>query len=309
MQNPPLTAGNLPLQGNLLFDDINNNNKQDLPPPPQLPINITMARNERTLSLEMFIQLFDTFKYNGVTEDAIHLRLFPFSLIDNAFSWLDLYTTESITTWDELVGKFLQNFFPIAKRSNLGERCAHHGLPEWLRLQMFYNGLDAHTRTRLNRATRGALMNRTYDDAYELIDSMEMNSSQWPTERYTYDQKPSTSRVVQEDDRYQQVMDKLNRMESSSSASSIYGGDKLLSYYTNNPTDNVNYVRNREGKEHVKEIALRSGKVLGSLKKLSQKENEEDSEDLRENSEGANVELEPEEIVKMAAELKYKSME
>ncbi|KAA3462883.1 oligopeptide transporter 4-like [Gossypium australe] len=39
--------------------------------------------------LKRFLQLCDTFKYNRVTDDAIRLRLFPFSLIDNAFSWLD----------------------------------------------------------------------------------------------------------------------------------------------------------------------------------------------------------------------------
>ncbi|XP_052478429.1 uncharacterized protein LOC128033971 [Gossypium raimondii] len=37
--------------------------------------------------LKQFLQLYDTFKYNGVTDDTIRLRLFPFSLIDNAFSW------------------------------------------------------------------------------------------------------------------------------------------------------------------------------------------------------------------------------
>ncbi|KAA3461171.1 NADH--cytochrome b5 reductase 1-like [Gossypium australe] len=38
---------------------------------------------------------------------------FRFSLIDNTFSWLDSQAPRSITTWDELTGKFLQKFFPI----------------------------------------------------------------------------------------------------------------------------------------------------------------------------------------------------
>ncbi|KAA3473932.1 oligopeptide transporter 4-like [Gossypium australe] len=55
--------------------------------------------------LKWFLQLCDTFKYNGVTNDAIH----------NAFSWLDSQVPGFITKWDELVGKFLQMFFPISK--------------------------------------------------------------------------------------------------------------------------------------------------------------------------------------------------
>lgn len=69
--------------------------------------------------LKWFLQLCDTFKYNGVTDDAIYLQLFPFSLINNAFSWLDSQAPGSITTWDELTGKFLQKFFPINKTVKL----------------------------------------------------------------------------------------------------------------------------------------------------------------------------------------------
>lgn len=53
--------------------------------------------------LKWFLQLCDTFKYNKVTDDALHLRLFPFSLIDNAFTRLDSQARGSITTWNELV--------------------------------------------------------------------------------------------------------------------------------------------------------------------------------------------------------------
>ena len=35
-----------------------------------------------------FMEICDTFKHNGVTTDAIRLRLFPFSLRDKANNWL-----------------------------------------------------------------------------------------------------------------------------------------------------------------------------------------------------------------------------
>ena len=38
--------------------------------------------------LTSFIKVCDTVKYNGVTEEALRLRLFPLSLSDNAKHWL-----------------------------------------------------------------------------------------------------------------------------------------------------------------------------------------------------------------------------
>ena len=62
-----------------------------------------------------FIEICDTFKFNGVTEDAIKLRLFPFSLRDKAKFWLHSLPPDSITTWEDLAQKFLTKFFHMAK--------------------------------------------------------------------------------------------------------------------------------------------------------------------------------------------------
>ena len=66
-----------------------------------------------------FMELCDTFKYNGVPEDAIRLILFPFSLRDAAKSWLNSLPANSITTWPELCQKFLSKFFPLEKQAKL----------------------------------------------------------------------------------------------------------------------------------------------------------------------------------------------
>ena len=54
------------------------------------------------LHLKTFIELCDTFKVHGISEDAIKLRLFPFSLRDKARLWLYSLDTGNITTWGEL---------------------------------------------------------------------------------------------------------------------------------------------------------------------------------------------------------------
>ena len=58
-------------------------------------------------------------KYNGVSDDAIRLQLFPFSLKDKVKHWLTTEPPDSIRFWNELVNKFLTQFFPPAKRAKL----------------------------------------------------------------------------------------------------------------------------------------------------------------------------------------------
>lgn len=114
-----------------------------------------------------FIEICDTFKYNGVSEDAIWLRLFPFSLRDKAKYWLNSLPAESITSWDAMAQSFLAKYFFPSKTAKLRNdffaftqheieslyetwkrykdmfrRCPHHRLPLWLQVQTFYNNIS-----------------------------------------------------------------------------------------------------------------------------------------------------------------------
>ncbi len=57
-----------------------------------------------------FLEICNTFKYNGVTDKDIHLLLFSFTLKDRARDWLTSLPANSITTWEDLVHKFLAKF-------------------------------------------------------------------------------------------------------------------------------------------------------------------------------------------------------
>ena len=59
------------------------------------------------------------FRVNGVPDNAIRLRLFPFSLKDRAKEWLNSLPTRSIFDWATLVQKFLAKYFPPAKTVKL----------------------------------------------------------------------------------------------------------------------------------------------------------------------------------------------
>jgi len=71
------------------------------------------------LYLSVFLEVCDTLKINGASTDAIHLRLFPFSLRDEARAWLHSLPLGSITTCDEITKAFLAKFFPPSKMESL----------------------------------------------------------------------------------------------------------------------------------------------------------------------------------------------
>ena len=162
------------------------------------------------MHLTNFLEVCDTIKYNGVTEKALRLRLFPLSLGDRAKHWLTSQPPDSITSWNDLVQKFLTKFFPPAKIAqlvqeintfgqlegeNLAEawdrfhellrKCPHHRLTRWMQVHTFYNGLRNATRTVIDASAGGALMKKTTDQAYEILEDAATNTNQWPRDKIT----------------------------------------------------------------------------------------------------------------------------
>jgi hypothetical protein len=64
--------------------------------------------------LKNFFVICETTKVDGNSEEAKRLRLFPFSLTDDAKEWFDSLPAGSITTWNEMEDKFLERFFHTA---------------------------------------------------------------------------------------------------------------------------------------------------------------------------------------------------
>ena len=118
-----------------------------------------LANDDPNLHIENFLEICDTFKHNGVIDDAIRLRLFPFSLNNKAKAWLISLPPGTITTWDGLVNAFLTKYFPPAKSikmrnditnflqqdqeslyeawerfKDLLRKCPHHDLPMWMQV-------------------------------------------------------------------------------------------------------------------------------------------------------------------------------
>lgn len=175
------------------------------------------------LHLRLFIEVTDAFKMNGVTDEILKLKLFPYSLRDRARAWLNSLPPDSIVTWNDLAEKFLMKYFPPTKNAKLrnditsfqqleGEslyetwerykellrRCPHHGIPFWIQMEILYNGLNAQTRTIVDAAANGALLSKTYNEAYELLERMASNNNQCPMKRAATGRKAAGVHEVSE---------------------------------------------------------------------------------------------------------------
>jgi hypothetical protein len=60
--------------------------------------------------VKKFKNICATTKFQKFSEEAIHLRLFLFSLHDRAMEWLDSNAPGSITSWEELLKQFYNKF-------------------------------------------------------------------------------------------------------------------------------------------------------------------------------------------------------
>ncbi|KAL0283121.1 UNVERIFIED_CONTAM: hypothetical protein Sradi_7240100 [Sesamum radiatum] len=147
-------------------------------------------------------------QFNGVSSDAIRLRIFPFSLCDTAKDWLQSLPAGSITTWAALTQKFLAKYFPPAKtakmlneitsfvqldRESLYEawerfksmlrKCPHHELPVWRQVQTFYNGVTLANRATIDAAAGGTIMKKLPSEAFNIIDEIATNLYSYGQER------------------------------------------------------------------------------------------------------------------------------
>nr|GEY85404.1 hypothetical protein [Tanacetum cinerariifolium] len=131
-----------------------------------------------------------------VPNDAIKLMLFPYSLEGAARIWYEKEPPNSILTWDDLVNKFVNQFFPPSMTTHIkneisrftqrfeetfGEAwerfkeilraCAHHGFSELTQIDTFYNGLNEQDQDSLNVAAGGNLLSKTTREALKIIEN------------------------------------------------------------------------------------------------------------------------------------------
>ncbi|GJY97439.1 reverse transcriptase domain-containing protein [Tanacetum coccineum] len=146
--------------------------------------------------IHWFNKITSTIKYKEVPNSSIKLMLFPFSIEGAARIWLEKEPPRSILTWEDLVSKFINQFFPPSKTKNfqneitnfqqrfdesfceawdrfkdLLRACPHHGFMELHQLDTFYNALTPTDQDSLNVAAGGNLLTKTPRDALTIIEN------------------------------------------------------------------------------------------------------------------------------------------
>nr|GEY35720.1 reverse transcriptase domain-containing protein [Tanacetum cinerariifolium] len=126
----------------------------------------------------------------------IKLLLFPFSLEGEARIWLDKEPSRSILTWEYLVSKFINQFFPPSKTTylrnettnflqkpnetfneawerfkDLLRQCPHHGFSELHQLDTFYNALNPNDQDALDSAAGGNFLDKIPRECLSIIES------------------------------------------------------------------------------------------------------------------------------------------
>ncbi|GKA77835.1 zinc finger, CCHC-type containing protein [Tanacetum coccineum] len=69
--------------------------------------------------LKDFLKFVDSLNLDGENRERTRLRLFQFSLRDQASNWLKRLPAGSITTWEDLTTCFLAQFFPPGRTAKL----------------------------------------------------------------------------------------------------------------------------------------------------------------------------------------------
>ncbi|GJZ38636.1 reverse transcriptase domain-containing protein [Tanacetum coccineum] len=146
--------------------------------------------------IRYFNKITSTMRFPDVPSTSIKLMLFLFSLEGSARIWLEKEPPRSILTWDDLVSKFINQFFPPSKMTNLRNEitrfqqrfdesfyeawdrfndllraCPHHGFSELHQLDTFYNALNANDQDSLNSAAGGNFLDKMPRECLRIIES------------------------------------------------------------------------------------------------------------------------------------------
>nr|GEU83022.1 reverse transcriptase domain-containing protein [Tanacetum cinerariifolium] len=145
--------------------------------------------------IRYFNKITSTLKFPNVSNTSIKLILFPFSHEGAAQIWLEKEPPRSIFTWNDLVSKFINQFFPPSKTTNLRNEitnfqqrfdesfseacdrfkdllraCPHHGFSKLHQLDTFYNALNSKDQDSLNYAAGGNFLDKMPRECLAIIE-------------------------------------------------------------------------------------------------------------------------------------------
>ncbi|GJR58659.1 zinc finger, CCHC-type containing protein [Tanacetum coccineum] len=149
--------------------------------------------------LKDFLKLVDSLDLDGENRERTCLRLFQFSLRDQASNWLERLPAGSISTWEDLTTRFLAQFFPPGRTTKLhndilmfqqhhGEslseawtrfkdllqKVPHHGIDLWLQVQIFYDHVNPVTRRTIDQSAGGKLRDLNPEESLAILEDLAL---------------------------------------------------------------------------------------------------------------------------------------
>ncbi|GJR21880.1 reverse transcriptase domain-containing protein [Tanacetum coccineum] len=185
--------------------------------------------------INSFKRITSTLRFRDVPNDVIKLMMFPYSLEGNARLWYEKEPPNSILTWEDLVTKFVNQFFPPSKTTHLKNEisrftqkfeetfseawerfkemlraCPHHGFTELTQVDTFYNGLNENDQDSLNAAAGGNLLSKTTREALNIIENK--SKVRYSRNKSNVSRMNTTSRESKTDERIDKLADQLSTL-------------------------------------------------------------------------------------------------
>nr|GEW98465.1 reverse transcriptase domain-containing protein [Tanacetum cinerariifolium] len=151
--------------------------------------------------------------------------------------WYEKEPHNLILTWDDLVNKFVNQFFPPSKTTHIKNEicrftqrfeetfgvawecckemlraCLHHGFSELTQIDTFYNGLNEQDHDSLNAAAGGNLLSKTTKEALKIIENklkVRYSRSKSNVSRVNTNSKDSASKT---DDRIDKLANQISNL-------------------------------------------------------------------------------------------------
>ncbi|GJR70881.1 hypothetical protein Tco_0016946 [Tanacetum coccineum] len=165
----------------------------------------TFSRNKNEDAhdhVDRVLNIVSLFNIPGVSQDAVLLRVFPFTLTGSAKRWVDRLTPGAVNTWDLLKKAFIQRYCPPSKTAKRLEdihnfkqesdeslyqaweryndllyKCPTHDINSHQKVNIFYKGLNTLNRQLLD--SQGPIPGMTPTQALTTIQTMTDQSQKW----------------------------------------------------------------------------------------------------------------------------------
>nr|GEX32099.1 reverse transcriptase domain-containing protein [Tanacetum cinerariifolium] len=134
--------------------------------------------------IDKFLEVTQHMKQNGVSDDALRLSLFPYSLAHHATAGYDRLPRNSIQSFDDMMRRFLSKYFPhsmVTKLRNKIMNFRQDPNESLIEIDTLYNGLTLRHWDTINDAAEGTFMKKRSKECNDLIKNMTAHHNHWDT--------------------------------------------------------------------------------------------------------------------------------